>query len=129
MMKRNIHILIVDDDAMIRDCMTAFLEDEGFTVHVAASAEEALRSIVALKPAVCITDMRLPGMSGELFILNANSVCPGTHFMIHTGSAYILTDELREIGMAFDDVMLKPVHDLTMLSKRVVAIEAGGTQL
>jgi DNA-binding NtrC family response regulator len=129
MMNRNIHILIVDDDAMIRDCMTAFLEDEGFTVQAASSAEDALRSIAALKPVVCITDMRLPGMSGELFILNANSACPGTHFMIHTGSSYILTDELRDIGMAFDDVMLKPVHDLTLLSKRIVAIAKGGTPL
>jgi DNA-binding NtrC family response regulator len=121
-MKRDIHILIVDDDDMIRDCMTAFLEDECFTVHTSASAEEALMSIEAVNPAVCITDMRLPGMNGELFIQKAYGTCPNTHFMIHTGSAYVLADELRAIGMNSDDVLLKPVHDLSLLSERVMKI-------
>ena len=34
----DIRVLLVDDDEMIRDCMTAYLEDEGFSVHGAASA-------------------------------------------------------------------------------------------
>ena len=125
-MKRDIHILIVDDDAMIRDCMAAFLEDEGFPVHTADTAENALISIAAVKPAVCITDMRLPGMSGELFIRKAYEVCPETHFMIHTGSAYVLADELRAIGMDSDDVLLKPVHDLSLLAARVLDIAVRG---
>jgi CheY-like chemotaxis protein len=129
MMKRAIQILIVDDDEMIRECMTAFLEDEGFPVHTSASAEEALMSISALNPAVCITDMRLPGMSGELFIRKAIEICPQTHFMIHTGSAYVLTDELRAIGLDSDDVLLKPVHDLSLLTSRVLAIAAGKNRL
>jgi len=121
-MKCAIQILIVDDDEMIRDCMTAFLEDEGFSVHTSASAEEALMSISALNPAVCITDMRLSGMNGELFIRKAYETCPQTRFMIHTGSAYVLTDELRAIGMDSDDVLLKPVHDLSLLTSRVLAV-------
>jgi DNA-binding NtrC family response regulator len=127
-MKRGIHILIVDDDALIRDCMTAFLEDEGFTVHTSDSAEDALLSIVTVKPVLCITDMRLTGMNGELFIQKAHEVCPRTHFMIHTGSAYVLADELRSIGMNSDDVLLKPVHDLSRLTQRITEIAQRGQQ-
>lgn len=128
-MKRDLHILIVDDDVMIRECMTAFLEDEGFPVHTAASAEEALALITAVKPAVCITDLRLPGMNGELFIRKAFEVCPATHFMIHTGSAYVLTNELRAIGMDAGDVLLKPVHDLALLAERIMRVAARGNPI
>lgn len=121
-MKHDLHILIVDDDVMIRECMTAFLEDEGFPVHTSASAEEALALIAAVNPAVCITDLRLEGMNGELFIRKAYELCPETHFMIHTGSAYVLTNELRAIGMDAADVLLKPVHDLALLAERIMEI-------
>jgi DNA-binding response OmpR family regulator len=125
-MSKNMNVLIVDDDVMIRDCMAAFLEDEGFTVHTSASAEEALSSLSSIKPSVCITDLRLPGMNGEMFIQNAHEISPHSHFMIHTGSAYILADELRGLGMGPDDVLLKPVHDLSLLASRVMSIAACG---
>ena len=38
----DIRVLLVDDEKMIRDCVSAYLEDEGFSVHCTASAEEAL---------------------------------------------------------------------------------------
>jgi DNA-binding NtrC family response regulator len=121
-MNKDIRVLVVDDDIMIRDCILAFLEDEEFQVSVASSAEEGLDVISEIYPTVCITDMRLPGMNGEIFIQKAHLVSPDTHFMIHTGSAYILPDELRAIGMTSDDVLLKPVHDLSRLSGRIIAI-------
>jgi len=123
-MNHDTPILIVDDDAMIRDCMAAFLEDEGFPVHTADNAENALEMIAAVRPVVCITDMRLPGMNGELFIQMAHAVCPQSHFMIHTGSAYVLADELRALGMDSEDVLLKPIHDLSLLASRVMEIAA-----
>lgn len=125
----DIAILLVDDDEMIRDCIGAYLEDEGFTVHYAASGEEALESIAGINPAVCISDMRLPGMSGETFIRQAKSNCPATGFLLHTGMAYTLSDELRVIGMTPADVLLKPIHELSTLTRRIVAIVSTGSKL
>lgn len=115
----DIRVLLVDDDQMIRDCMTAYLEDEGYSVHCAASAEEALESFTAISPVVCISDMRLPGMNGEEFIIRAHALCPDTGYMLHTGLLYLLSDELRAIGMADDDVLLKPIHDLSKLVNKI----------
>lgn len=121
----DIRVLLVDDDEMIRDCVAAYLEDEGFTVHGAASAEDALASIAAICPAVCISDMRLPGMNGEEFICRAHALCPGAGYMLHTGMMHSLSDELRAIGMTADDVLLKPIHDLSKLVKIIKHTVAG----
>jgi CheY-like chemotaxis protein len=112
-------VLLVDDNDMIRECVTAYLEDEGFMVHSYTTAEEALESIAVIRPAVCITDMRLPGMDGENFILKAHILCPATGYLIHTGMMYTLSDELRTIGMTDGDVLLKPIHDLSKLVQKI----------
>jgi two-component system, OmpR family, response regulator len=112
-------VLLVDDDAIIIECIRAFLEDEGFTVHTALCAEDALRIIEQIRPVVCITDMWLPGMNGEEFIQQARQLCPKSHFMIHTGSDYVLPKALRAIGMTARDVLLKPLHELSLLAGRI----------
>lgn len=122
----DIGVLLLDDDEMIRDCVTAYLEDEGFTVYGASTAEEALHSIAANWPAVCIADMCLPGINGEKFITLAYAFSPTTGFMLHTGMMYSLSDQLRAIGMTNDDVLQKPVHDLAKLVQRIKLIAAAG---
>ena len=117
-------VLLVDDNEMIRDCVTAYLEDEGFTVYSYATAEEALELIAAINTSVCISDMRLPGMHGEEFILKAQSNSPLTRYLLHTGMLYTLSDELRAIGMTDGDIFLKPLHDLSKLVQKITQIAA-----
>lgn len=58
------HILIVDDDAAIRDSMHEFVEISGYLSSTAASAEEALEALEKQSVDVVITDIMLPGMDG-----------------------------------------------------------------
>ncbi|HBA72724.1 MAG: hypothetical protein A2X82_00140 [Geobacteraceae bacterium GWC2_55_20] len=124
-----ISILLVDDDEMIRNCICAFLEDEGFMVHQASSGEEALDSIVSINPTVCISDLRLAGMDGESFIRRACRLCPTTAYLLHTGMDYPLSDELRAIGMTPADVLQKPIHELSTLTRRIVAVATAGGRI
>jgi DNA-binding response OmpR family regulator len=123
-----ITVLLVDDDEMIRECMTAYLEDEGFGVLGAVSGEEALNLIAVIRPAVCISDMRLPGMDGEEFICKAYALCPETRYMLHTGMVYSLSDELRAVGMTADDILLKPIHDISTLARKIKLSVTAGRQ-
>lgn len=58
------HILIVDDDAAIRDSMHEFVDMSGYRSYVATSAEEALSMLDGKSVDVVITDIMLPGMDG-----------------------------------------------------------------
>ncbi len=127
MSKPEISILLVDDDDIIRSCICAYLEDEGFSVHSAVSGEEALEIIAGINPTVCISDMRLTGMNGECFIRQAHLICPATGYLLHTGLDYPLSDELRSIGMKPDDVLQKPIYELSLITKKINAIVMAGS--
>jgi len=57
-------ILVVDDDAPIRRTFDEHLTEAGYEVRTAADAEEALELLVKFDPALVVTDIRMPGMSG-----------------------------------------------------------------
>lgn len=125
-MNQQINVLVVDDEELILECLSIFFEDEGFTVHTAASAEEALKLVTSNRPHVCITDMGLDGINGDEFILKAHAASPETMFLMHTGTSFDLTDELRAIGMTTEDILIKPVIDFALFSNRIRAHAAVG---
>jgi UDP-3-O-[3-hydroxymyristoyl] N-acetylglucosamine deacetylase len=58
------NILIVDDDAGVRDSIGAVLSDEGFRVRYAVDGAEALASAGKERPDLVLLDVWLPGMDG-----------------------------------------------------------------
>jgi CheY-like chemotaxis protein len=62
-------ILVVDDEADIRESLKDALDDEGYFVVVASNGKEALRLLPALsRPCAIILDVIMPVMSGtELY--------------------------------------------------------------
>jgi CheY-like chemotaxis protein len=120
-------VLIVDDEELISSNMAAYLEDEGLEVHVANSAEEALRKVEAgLRVQVCIMDMRLPGMNGDQACQALHRQDAGIRFLLHTGSPnYVISPELGAIGITPDHLYRKPVTDMAKLAATVHALCAG----
>ena len=57
-------ILVVDDEPQIRRSLQVNLENKGYAVIAAGSAEEALETISLRKPDVVIVDLLLPSMDG-----------------------------------------------------------------
>ncbi|WP_199930390.1 response regulator [Sedimenticola thiotaurini] len=113
-------ILVIDDEISIRESLCAFLEDYDYQVESAESAEEALERLRHEIFDLAIVDMRLSGMSGDIFITKAIRVLPSLRFLIHTGSVeFYLSDELKRLGIREEHVYLKPLNDLTMLAEGV----------
>jgi len=54
-------ILVVDDEADIRDIVSGILEDEGYETRTAAHSDAALEAIGARRPGLCFLDIWLQG--------------------------------------------------------------------
>lgn len=117
-------ILIVDDEEMIRENLTAYLEDEGLRVAAFESVTGAMGWLRDSDPCrVCIMDMRLPDMDGNTAIRTLHQLYPGMEFLIHTGSSsYSLPEDLREIGLDDDRVYHKPLSDMAPLAAMARAL-------
>ncbi|MEM5871249.1 MAG: response regulator [Candidatus Aenigmatarchaeota archaeon] len=58
-------IMIVDDEANLRELVSAILEQEGYEVITAEDGKDALEKLKKVKPDLILLDMMMPGMSGR----------------------------------------------------------------
>jgi CheY-like chemotaxis protein len=58
------YILVVDDEAVVREFLSRCLERGGYTVKQAGSAAEALETMVATPASAVLCDIRMPGQDG-----------------------------------------------------------------
>lgn len=57
-------LVVVDDESLVTDFLIFLLESEGHTVHAAANGKEALAVVGQVRPALVVTDLMMPVMSG-----------------------------------------------------------------
>lgn len=113
-------VLIVDDEASIRESLAEFLRDFGMTVETAVNGEEALELLEQENFEVLVADLRLPGMTGDAMIPKAHQRQADLKFLIHTGSIdYRLSNELLALGLSPEQVLLKPLPDLMTLVDKI----------
>jgi len=79
-------ILVVDDDADVREVLAETLAGFGYGVVVAASGEEALPMLAERGDiGMLITDVRMPGMSGFELAARARRLASGLKVIITSG--------------------------------------------
>ncbi len=95
-MKRT--VLVVDDEQNIRSLVTMLLQDAGFNVLTAANAEAGTEHLKNPNVDVVLTDLRLPGMSGEEFIGRCRQERPEVPVIVITahGTIQSAVDCLRQ---------------------------------
>ncbi|MEW6673042.1 MAG: diguanylate cyclase [Thermodesulfobacteriota bacterium] len=115
-----INILIVDDDAAIRDSLHEFISMAHYKSYKASSAEEALELLKRINMHVVITDIMLPGLDGlELTDLIKKSY--DTDVIVMTGYSGNYSYE-EAINKGASDLVFKPVRykELLLRLKRVL---------
>src|SRR5499425_2926392 len=85
------HILIVDDERLIQSTLRGVLEDEGYRVTSASSAEEALGRLVDDAPDLVFLDIWMPGMDGLEALAEMKQRRPETAVVMISGHATIET--------------------------------------
>ena len=114
--RQSIRVILVDDEDVVLDTLTAFLEDWGFQVFTADEGDKGIEILKEQPMDIAIVDIRLRGYDGNTFILKAHELQPGLKFLIHTGSSsYTVPHELAALGISEKDIFLKPIRDFKML--------------
>ncbi|MEZ4648300.1 MAG: sigma-54 dependent transcriptional regulator [Candidatus Eisenbacteria bacterium] len=115
-------ILLVDDEAYVRDALAAVLERRDFVVRTGASADDALGDHALDGIDVVITDLRMPGMDGLELLAKLTERAPDIPVIVITGHGSVVSAvECLKAG-AFDFVQ-KPMEPgaLALLAERAVA--------
>ena len=113
-------ILIIDDDAGVRDSMQEFIKDSGYDIYTASSAEEALELLKSEIVDVVITDIILTGMDGlELTDLIKHNY--DIDVIVMTGYSEKFSYE-DAINKGASDLVFKPIRyrELMLRLKRVL---------
>ncbi|MBU2627448.1 MAG: response regulator, partial [Proteobacteria bacterium] len=112
----------LDDEESIRQSIAAYMEDDGYIVFQAGSGEQAL-DIVRNNPIdEAVVDIRLPGIDGNTFMIEARKILPDIKFVVHTGSAdYRPPEAVKALGVTSKRVLIKPASDLNELRKALKA--------
>ncbi len=80
-------ILIIDDEGNIRRMLRSLLQEEGYTVREAETAEEGLREVERESPEAILLDLMLPGISGLEALPRIGDLCPGVPVVMMSGKA------------------------------------------
>lgn len=82
-------ILIIDDEKNIREGLAADFEMDGYNVKIAANGEEGLEFLSKGDIDLVITDLRMPGTSGEDVLKKVTREMPGIPVIVLTGHGSI----------------------------------------
>jgi len=102
-------ILIVDDEASIRQSLEGVLTDEGYSCALAADGADALAKLRSLRPALVLLDIWMPGMDGLETLRRIKELQPRTPVIMMSGHATIST-AIKATKDGASDFIEKPLE-------------------
>jgi putative two-component system response regulator len=111
-------ILVIDDEAAIRQSFADYLEDRDFCVLTAENGHVGLELLAREQLHLVLVDLRMPGMDGFEFIRQCRPRAPHLPVIVISGANRAEeADEARSLGAA--DYLSKPLEDLSVLGQAV----------
>ena len=127
------HVLVVEDEAAIRDMLAFTLQAAGFRVSQAADGEQAWQWLQANRPDLVLVDWMLPGLSGVELIERIRA-----HAELRTLPLVMLTargaesDQVQGFEAGADDYVVKPFSPRALVARLQALLRrqpADGTSL
>ncbi len=119
-------VLVVDDDATIRQMVAMVLNDEGYSVDQASNGAHALEAIDGDPPDVILLDMKMPGMDGWEFSRNYHERYEDCAPIIVFTAARDASRRGADIGAAY--YLSKPFDLDDLISMVESALRAAGSR-
>jgi two-component sensor histidine kinase/CheY-like chemotaxis protein len=113
-----ITILTIDDEAMIRESIQAFLEDCGYKVLQAENGRVGLDVFRNKQPDLILVDLRMPEVDGLDVLASVTRESPLTPVIVVSGTG-ILHDAIEALRLGAWDYVTKPIQDMSILERSV----------
>lgn len=115
------HILVVDDEAAVRESLGMLLESVGYDVAMAANGISAVSQIDRAVPDLIVTDLNMPEMSGIELISHVRSRYPAMLVVAMSGD---YQEEAVPAGIIADRYYPKGQHPHKLLTVIASLIES-----
>lgn len=114
-------VLVVDDDAEVRDFLQEMLVSHGFEVATASNGDLALQELARLAPDVVLLDVVMPGLNGVEILQAIGTLAPRVKVIIVSGEATPV-QRMRTLALGAFDYVFKPVNVAHLLQSIDVAV-------
>jgi DNA-binding response OmpR family regulator len=109
-------VLVIDDDAALRDTIALLLENEGFRPVLAADGRAGLEQALAIKPELILCDLRMPGLGGVEVCKQVRAAGMKTPMIVLSAIGDEM-DKVLLLEIGADDYVVKPFGTRELLAR------------
>ena len=124
MMKKNVSILIVDDDRSLSEIMMNMLEFEGYRCNISGTGKNALLELETSEYDLVLLDLKLPDMTGLNVLEQIRKTKPHQQVIMISGEGSVTT-AMEAARLGIFDFLEKPLENDRMLLTIQNALEQG----
>ncbi len=112
-------ILVIDDDAVVRETIIQILEDYGYEVVSAEDGSRGVKLFRSERPDLVITDIIMPEKEGIQTIMEIRAECPTAKIIAVSGGGRIGNTDFLKIAqkLGATDIIAKPFDPDEFLSR------------
>lgn len=107
-------ILVIDDEEIVRDTVTGYLEDSGFQVIEADDGARGIEQFDIHKPSLVLCDLKMPKKDGIEVLKHVMESPHQVPFIVLSGAG-VMADVVQALRLGASDYLFKPLSDLAVL--------------
>ena len=118
------HILVCDDEQLIRDLIKEYVENEGYKCDEASDGEEAIELVEEHDYDLIIMDIMMPGMDGMTAVKEIKQIKDIPVLMLSARKEEY--DKLQGFDLGIDDYVTKPFSPKELIARIKVILKRNG---
>lgn len=111
-------LLIIDDDAIVRQNMAAYLEDSGYLIEEAVDGADGLQRFRSSGADIVLCDLMMPRMGGLEVLENIHQISADTPVIVISGVG-VMDDVVEALRLGAIDYLTKPIVDMEVLEHAI----------
>ncbi len=111
-------VLIIDDEPIVLESVSVYLEDSGFRTFQAENGREGLATFREARPDIVLVDLRMPEIDGLEVLAAVTAEAPDIPILVISGTGD-MQDVLEALHRGAWDFVTKPIQDMAVLEHAV----------